>query len=150
MFTAETLFELLCEQVQLLDLLIESGLQQQQAIEANRMSELVAILAQKQPHLERLGDIRQTLQTQQCDIEQSGFWPDTTRRSQCRTMREQASSRFEQLIRLEQTCEQALAQSRDQIQARLQTVDSGRHAVSAYQSQASAAKPPRFDFSSLG
>lgn len=150
MLTAETFHELLCEQTELLAQLIESGHQQQQAIEANRMSELVAILAQKQPRLERLGAICQQLQGQRQQTEHTWFWPDPDRRQQCRMMRDQASQSFERLIELEQTCELALSQSRDQIQQRLHQVESGRHAASAYLSQSHTAAPPRGDFSSIG
>ncbi len=59
MFTANEFLELLHQQAELLDRLIAAGTQQSQAIAANRMSELIAILAQKQPQLERLGQIRQ-------------------------------------------------------------------------------------------
>ncbi|MGV3484042.1 MAG: flagellar export chaperone FlgN [Planctomycetaceae bacterium] len=150
MFTPDSLVDLLDEQGQLLDRLIESGDQQQQAIVANRMSELVAILAQKQPHLERLGEIRQELQRRRPEIEGDGFWRDAAVRNRCRSMQQRAAELFARLIELEGNCEHALVQSRDQIQQRLQTVDTGRHAASAYQSQSTGFTAPRIDFSSLG
>lgn len=150
MFTPHAFLNLLCEQAELLERLIDSGQQQQQTIEAGRMSELVAILGQKQPRLERLGAIGQQIQERRREVEQSGFWPDESVRRQCQTMRDRAAESFEHLIQLEQRCEQALNTSREQIQQRLQTIESSRHAASAYQSHAQLPAPPRGDFSSVG
>jgi FlgN protein len=150
MFTAHQFVELLSQQTELLDRLIESGRQQQLAIDASRMSELIAILAEKQPHLEQLGQIREQLHERRADIERSDFWPDSDVRQLGQTLRDRAAQAFQTLIDLEQDCEKSLSRSRDQIQLRLQSVESGRVAASAYQSQAVANVVLHADFSSVG
>lgn len=149
-FFPDDLAELLHEQSLLLEQLIEFGIQQREAIENNRMSELLAILAQKQPMLDRLGKIREQLHDVRDLIESNSFWQNSSIRSGCQIMRDQASRLFETLIEFENGCEVALAESRNQIRHRLDNLDSGRAAANAYQSQATATPSPRIDFSSMG
>jgi len=147
-FTADDLWNLLCEQAELLDQLLEFGTQQRQAIEANRMSELIAILGEKQPHIERLEQVRRQLFAWQPEIEQVLVWPDTNLRQQCQQARNRSAEKFVALIDLEQACENAVVESRAQIQDRLRNFESSRSAAAAYQSQSPA--PARGDFSSIG
>jgi DNA anti-recombination protein RmuC len=146
--TANELWALLCEQTELLDQLVEFGTQQRQAIEANRMSELLAILGDKQPYLERLEQVRVQLQAWQPTIDQEMQWPNANVRQQCQQSRDRSAQLFTVLIDLEQACERALAESRDQIQDHLKNFESSRTAAAAYQSQAPV--PSRTDFSSIG
>lgn len=147
--TANDLWNLLCEQADLLDQLLIFGSHQQQAIEANRMSELIAILGDKQPYLERLEQVRKQLHAWQPEIERDFVWPDADQRQQCKQNRDRSAQSFAALIDLEHSCELALAQSRDQIQQRLKNFESSQTAAAAYQSQ-EPASTSRVDFSSIG
>lgn len=151
-FTANDLWNLLCEQADLLDQLLIFGGHQQQAIAANRMSELIAILGNKQPYLERLEQVRKQLHAWQPKSEHGFVWPDLAQREQCQQKRDRSAQSFAALIDLEHACELALAQSRDQIQQRLKNFDSSRTAAAAYQSQEQepASTAARVDFSSIG
>jgi hypothetical protein len=148
--TSEQFENLLREQVDVLAELLHMGGEQLEAIDAGRVSELLAVLARKQPHLERLGQIRQLLQDWRETIEEANFWPNAEQRACCQRLREQAASAFKTLIEREQACETALTASRDQIQIRLQRVDSGRTAANAYQTHATAPSGSRIDLSSMG
>jgi flagellar biosynthesis/type III secretory pathway chaperone len=141
--------ELLNQQFELLENLIAYGEQQRTAIQESRMSELIAILAQKQPLLDRLGTIRQVLHDHQSVVEASSFWINEDARRDAQELRARAATAFETLIELERQCEVALSESRDQIRHRMESLDSGRAAANAYQSQVT---PPasRIDFSSMG
>ena len=148
--TPVQLESLLQHQVELLSELIQFGGEQQDAIEAGRVSELLSVLARKQPFLEQLGHVRQQLQDWREEIESGHFWSDTQCQIRCQHLRDRAAVAFKTLIESEQACETALTASRDQIQIRLQHVDSGRNAANAYQSQATAPPTSRVDFSSMG
>jgi hypothetical protein len=149
-FSAEKLAELLHEQAELLEQLIEFGKQQRDAIQNARMSELLAVLGSKQPMLDRLGKLREHLHNVRTLIESPTFWPNATIRSHCQAMRDQASCSFQTLIKFESECEIALAESRDQIHLRLQSIDSGRTAANAYKAQTSVPPSSSIDFSSIG
>jgi flagellar biosynthesis/type III secretory pathway chaperone len=148
--TPEQFERLLREQGDLLGELLRIGGEQREAIEAGRVSELLSILARKQPSLERLGQIRQLLQDWRETVEETDFWPDSQLRVGCQQLRDQSASAFKALIEQEQACEAALMTSRDQIQIRLERVDSGRTAANAYQNQATTPSGSRVDFSSMG
>jgi flagellar biosynthesis/type III secretory pathway chaperone len=150
MFSASEFQKLLREQIELLDRLIDIGEQQKQAIETGRMSELIAILGQKQPDLDRLADIQRMFSHHKTDIENADFWPESSQRQLCQGLREQSAAAFEVLIQLEQDGELAVTQSRDQIQLRLQNIESSRAVASAYESLANVPSAPRGDFSSVG
>ncbi len=142
--------ELLQEQFDLLRSLIERGHEQMVAIEAGRMNELIAILARKQPELERLEAVRQSLQDMRPAVENDAFWPTEELRRQCQGLRDDAAQGFETLIEIERSCEVAITETRDHLDQRLRQMDSGRIASSAYQSQSAVTSTPRIDFSSLG
>jgi len=149
-FFPNDLVELLREQSVLLEQLIEFGKQQREAIDNNRMSELLAILAHKQPQLDRLGNLREQLHNVRALIESEFFWQKASTRRDCQIMRDQAARLFETLIEFENGCEVALAESRNQIRHRLENIESGRAAANAYELQATTPPSPRIDFSSMG
>jgi len=149
-FSAQDFLLLLEEQSQALEQLIQYGVQQQDAIGNDRVSELVAILAQKQPSLDHLTQLRRQLQDVRDVVESDSFWPNSAIRAQCKAKRERASQLFETLIEFENRCEVSLVASRNQTRERLLSLDTGRVAANAYQTQALATPPSRIDFSSMG
>jgi len=149
------LLAMLREQQSLLDQLLEFGSQQLDAIRNNHVSELLAILSQKQPTLDRLLKLKGELDNHRTEIESASFWPSQSLREECRATRVVVSTLFESLIKNEAACEHELSISRDAIRSRLQTLDSGRAAANAYQSNASSmdqlrSNQPRIDFTSVG
>jgi len=149
------LLAMLREQESLLNLLLEFGSQQFDAIRNNHVSELLAILSKKQPTLDRLLKLKCEFDNHRNDIESASFWPSQSLRDECRALRTVVSTLFESLIKNEAACEHELSLSRDAIRSRLQTLDSGRAAANAYQSNAFSmdqlrANQPRIDFTSIG
>jgi len=143
-----SLLPLLQTQVALLDDLISLGNQQLQAIELGRMSELLSLLAEKQPLLTQLSDTANQLRY--CgdpSAANSTMLPED--REVCRKQKAVASERFDELLTLEKQCESALCSSRDQIARRLEASAHSMNAATAYQgNQLQVSQGGRLDLSS--
>jgi len=145
---ADQLFDWLTEQMDLLDHLVVCGQRQCDAIATQRINELLAILGEKQPMLDRLMTLRTMIVQSQSLIQSDAFWPSAGRREQCRVLRDNVATRFQILIDLESQCETDLNTNRLSIRQQIDSLDSGRTAANAYQSQSTPS--PRIDFTSIG
>lgn len=144
------LLELLKLQIGLLDQLIELGHGQIQAIESERMSELLALLSDKQPLLSDLGEMAQRIRNLNDDPD-SIVIDDELYAQRCRQLKGYAQQRFEFLFDLEQKSESLLCTSRDQIAKRLEASSHSMTAISAYQNDFSErTQGGRLDLSSDG
>jgi flagellar biosynthesis/type III secretory pathway chaperone len=122
---------LLTCQDELLDQLLEIGRRQLDAIENGRMSELLGLLAEKQPLVDQLADLANRLKTLR-ENEPSAATVADTNLAECRKLRQTATTSFEELFTLEQQCETLLCDRRDQIGARLQATNNALSAANAY------------------
>jgi flagellar biosynthesis/type III secretory pathway chaperone len=145
---SENLPELLKLQIGLLDQLIELGLGQIQAIENERMSELLALLSDKQPLLSDLSEMAQRIRNLNDDPDSIPI-DDELYAQRCRQLKGYAKQRFELLFDLEQKSESLLCTSRDQIAKRLEASSHSMTAISAYQNDFSErTQGARLDLSS--
>jgi len=133
MHGSDNLADLLHSQVDLLDRLIEIGQVQIQAIENERMSELLSLLSDKQPLLNELGDTAERIRNLN-DNSSANCGDDDLYIQRCRLLKDDATQRFEQLFDLERESETLLCKSRDQISQRLEASSHSMTAISAYQS----------------
>ncbi len=148
--TAAQFADLLRHQAETLAELIAIGEQQQAAIDSGRMTELISILSAKQPVLEQLEQTRQKLHQARIDVKIASFWPDEAFRQRCQTLRDAATEGFQTLLRIEGECERSMGQARDAIRDRLQALEGGQAAASAYQSHSITPPTSQLDLSSLG
>lgn len=148
MHGSDNLLDLLTSQIDLLDRLIEIGQIQIQAIENERMSELLSLLSDKQPLVNDLGDTARRIHSLH-DNPSDNSVDDAVHVQQCRLMKDNAAQRFELLFDLEQKSEALLCKSRDQISQRLEASSHSMTAISAYQSGSAPQTPGgRLDLSS--
>lgn len=148
-YGSDNLPELLKWQFDLLGQLIEIGQTQIEAIEDGRMSELLALLSDKQPLVADLGNVANRIRNLNDNPSQSVI--NDTHVQRCRQLKDQTKQRFVLLFELEQKSETLLCTSRDQIAKRLEASLHSMTAISAYQSgSAVQTQGGRLDLSSDG
>lgn len=132
----DDLAEMLATQVDLLDQLLAIGHTQLQAIEQGRMSELLALLSDKQPLLADLNDVAHRLR-KAYDSLQPGTTDSGVDLQRLGGLKNQVQQRFESLMELEGKSEAMLCGTRDEIAKRLESSAHSMTAISAYQRAAS-------------
>jgi hypothetical protein len=133
----ESMLTLLTRQNDLLDGLLELGRRQLDAIENSRMSELLGLLAEKQPLVDELSELAIGLKTIRVNESTPTRSIDGDKsihgdKAECRNLSTLASSKFDELFTLERQCETLLCDRRDQIGTRLQATNNSRSAANAY------------------
>ena len=133
---ANQLSQLIDRRLHLLQSLMEMGHKQTAAIRDGRMSDLMRILSEKQPPLSELAAIAQQLKAAAGDDPEKRIWPDPAARDRCRRHQQVCEQLHLDLLAMEAECESTLSKSRDEIQQRLERVDSGRQVANSYARQA--------------
>ncbi len=129
------LLEQLSRQLRLLDDLLALGNQQSAAIAQGRMSELMALLAEKQPLLAQLSENAGTLRELSDQLVREHA-ADDPYRVRCRQQKQLVDQAYAQLLEQEQHAEQQLTTSRDQVAERLAASTGSLQAATAYQRMA--------------
>lgn len=127
----ERMLTLLTRQNDLLDRLLALGRRQLDAIENSRMSELLGLLAEKQPLVDQLSELAIGLKTIR-ENESSAAGSVDGDKAECRKLSNIANTSFEELFKLEKQCETLLCDRRDQIGTRLQATSNSLSAANAY------------------
>lgn len=129
-----TLSSLIDERKSILAQLLEMSGRQIEAITAGRMTELMTLLAEKQPPLQRLGDISKRLRQASGDDPSARSWESSQARENCRIAQEQCEKMHFELLAIEAQCETALTESREAVQVKLSQLDSAHQAANRYAS----------------
>ena len=129
---ANTLCKLMTQRRNVLAELLELGRHQIDVIAAGRMSELMALLAQKQRPLQQLAEICHVLREAAQEDPQQRRWDSETQRQQCREDQEQCEQMHVELLAIEAQCETALQESRETLQQRISRLDSAHQAANQY------------------
>ncbi|QDV65887.1 hypothetical protein [Crateriforma conspicua] len=133
---------------ELIDELYEWTRQQSDAIDGGRMSELMNVLAKKQPPLRELSDLSNKVATQADVDPERRSWSDPTLRQRTIRLHKQSEERLLELIQFEKECEQRLAASRDDVQRQMTTQHSKQTAVNRYASVSAGYQTQQFSGSS--
>ena len=129
---AITLDQLVDQRHETLTELLKISQHQIDAIETNRMSDLMKILSEKQKTIQRLADLSQRLKPALADNPQTRDWPSESQRDRCRTRQQQCDQMHAELMQIEATCEATLQANRTDMTGRLERLSSGTDATSGY------------------
>lgn len=124
---AEQLETLIDQRWSVLDALMQATTRQETAIEAGHMSELMAVLTQKQRLVEQFATLSQTLRVTREACEGSPPISDDHR-----ARHEQCHQAHQELLAREKACEDRLTSSRDAIAQELAQTNNTRRAASGY------------------
>ena len=128
------LTQLIDQRFDTLQRLIELGRRQTEAIDAGHMTELMRLLSAKQPLLQQLSQVAESLRQAASDDPKTRQWDDPEDRNRCRRRQDECDRLHLELLAIEAECETKLTESRDSIQKQLQRVDAGRQATAGYAS----------------
>lgn len=143
------LLELIEQRWSTLRELLEIGNRQIAAIEAERMSELMRLLSEKQAPLNRLAEVAAGIRQAADDDPANRRWDSEETRVHCRQRQDECEQLHLQLLAIEAECETALIESREFIQKKLDRVDAGQQAANSYaHAQVTPTQGGRLDLSS--
>ena len=145
----KVLSELFAERRSILGHLIAMGQRQMELIAADRMGELMSLLAEKDQPLSRLSEISALLRQAAGEDAHARSWESAQLRQQCREDQDACEQLHVDLLAIEAECESALGESRNRIRSQLERMDSSRAAAASY-ATAEASNPTgnRLDLSS--
>ncbi len=127
-----TLAELISRRHRLLTHLLDLSAKQIEVIKSGRMSELMALLADKQTPLVELGQISDQLREAAGDDPKTRSWPSESLRERCRQEQEECEQMHIELLAIEAESETSLVESRESLQKRLERIDSANQAATKY------------------
>lgn len=146
---SRTIAQLVHTRWRLLRDLVERGRRQREAIAAGRMSELMALLSEKQQPLEQLGETSKRLGAAADQLPDAGGWDSAEDREACLREHEACQQMLAELVELESDCEAALTAGRDAIAKQLTQSEGARRAASGYaEAAAQGGRGERLDLSS--
>lgn len=137
---ATELTQAIDERCELVDLLMEMGLRQQDAIAAGHMSSLMHLLSQKQELLDRLFESSQRTRVALQDGDAAADWASDAQRDACRQRHQLSEAKLAELLRLEAECERQLQSQRGSIGEQLLEFGNSQRAVSGYAKSGSVAR----------
>jgi hypothetical protein len=129
---AEQLSELIDQRWSTLHRLLEISNRQMAAIDAQRMSDLMRLLSEKQVPLGRLAEIAAKIRVAAADDPASRRWASEQDRMRCRQRQDECEKMHLQLLAIEAESEAALDRSRLSLSQQLDRVDATRRAASSY------------------
>lgn len=131
-----------------LQVLLDLGRRQSDAIRDGRMTDLMRILSQKQAPLAQLTEIADRLRPAVNDDPQTRLWDSETQRDQCRTQQQQCDRLHAELLAIEAECETAMQASRHSVQQQIEQLNASHQAAQSYApSQTAATSGRRLDLS---
>lgn len=128
----DQLIELIGKRRDLLSQLLLFGDRQMDAIDHDRMTDLMRILSDKQPLIQQLSQLSGPLGQAAGDDPASRHWSSSQQRQQCRVWQDECDAMHQELLTIEAACEAKLEVSRTEMESKLQRVTSGRDAVNRY------------------
>lgn len=117
---------------QTLQTLLDMTLRQVKLIQQDAVSELMTQLSEKDPHLRRFAQLQEALRPLVEVPSDERDWQDAQQRARCQQIIEESDAMLEQMMTLEQQCEQALMSSRDRLAEQLQQQTGSQRAARAY------------------
>lgn len=138
---ADELTRLIDARFETLSELMSLGQCQVNAIDENRMSDLMRLLSDKQKPIARLTEIGRALAQAVDDDPNSRTWPSPAARQACKERQEQCDQMHLELLAIEADCESRLQTNRQAVEEKLTRFDSSRLAASRYGD--SSARPDR-------
>ncbi len=135
---SQTLAELVDQRWRILQGLLELGERQAEAVRHNRMSEMLAILKEKQPSLEALQQISQRLREFAGEDPDSRSWASPQARHECRERHDECERMLQRVMQQEAESESALSAARQTLGEQLLRSEGARRAASGY----AGADPP--------
>jgi hypothetical protein len=146
-----TLSDLISQRHAALVQLLELSQGQVDAIESNRMTDLMNILSAKQKPIQRLFELTSKLRPALHDDPDARHWPDQSQRIRCKEQQQQCEAMHAKLLEIEAECEAVLQTNRTEMTSRLERLSSGTDATSGYsqaQSYAASGSRSQLDLSS--
>ena len=128
----ERLVQLVRQRKSVLSDLLDLSRRQVVAAELGRMSELMSLLAEKQPLLTQLRDDSASLAEAKSDDPDSRVWDRPEQRTACQREHQECEDMLKVLMQMEADCEQMLAASRQSLQEKLEQTQTAQQAVTGY------------------
>ena len=129
---SNTLATLVSQRFDTLVELLEISQHQVDAVKANRMTDLMRILSEKQQPIQRLSQLAQQLRPALADDPEARHWPDPSLRSRCKEQQQRCEVMHANLLQIEADCEAILQESRADMSERLERFSSGANAATGY------------------
>lgn len=138
---ANTLCELVDARFDTLAALLKLSEQQVDAIDQNRMSDLMRVLSDKQRLIEYLKHISDQLKPALDDDPQTRAWESQAARERCHDRQQQCEQMHLQLLAIEAQCESTLQESRQGMEDQLSRMNAGQNAATGYSQSQSYGQP---------
>jgi hypothetical protein len=129
---ADRLFHLVLQRKAVLEKLLEISHRQVEAIEQERMNELMSLLAEKQNPLAQLREHSKSLAEATLNDPETRVWDQPEKREQCQNEHAKCEEMLQLLMEIEAECEQSLSLSRKSIQQKLEQTQTAQQAAVGY------------------
>lgn len=113
---------------------------QEAAIEAGMVQQLMAALNEKQTHVDRLRDIQEVLKPMAEVPAENRLWHDPASRQRCRETLRDSERLQAEILAIDQRCERAMVQRRDELFDSLGRTTGAAAAARAYASGGGSSK----------
>lgn len=128
--------------------LLEISNQQNDAIQAGHMTELMQLLSRKQKPLNHLLELADKIGAAVGDDPEARIWDAQSSRDRCRKLQGECEQMHLELLAIEAESESALVESRNHIQGELQRVDAAHQAANSYSRSMDTQTGAQLDLSS--